>query len=106
MSTVDDNSTAGFIDYTGTADLTTGLTTNIPVSFNTYSDPVDKEAFLTEWKKLRKELLPLLLKDDHFPILNMKITRRMDPKTKSTIVQLELEYNPPKELKSRIRTRL
>jgi len=78
-----------FQDITGTA--TTGaLTFTTSSSWSTE----DKAAFITEWKKLRLELLPLLLKDEYWPIKGMQMNRIMDPKTHKTVVTLTLTYEP------------
>jgi len=66
----------------------------------------DKAAFLTEWKKLRLELLPLLLKDEYWPIKGMDMNRHMDPKTHKTVVTLTLTYEPENAAKKGVRKTL
>jgi len=63
----------------------------------------DKAAFLTEWKKLRLELLPLLLRDEYWPIKGMDMNRHMDPKTHKTVVTLTLIYEPENAPKKGVR---
>jgi len=101
---VDNTATGTFTGDTISTPMTfpamdlTGATTGT-LDFTTTSTwiPEDKEAFLTEWKKLRKEFLPLLLKDDYYAIKNMKQVRVMDSKTKITSVILTIEYTPKKD---------
>jgi len=66
----------------------------------------NKEAFIAEWKKFRKDFLGILLKDDYEPIKNFKMTRTMNPSTKRTTVKIEIEYEPASEPKDKIRTAL
>lgn len=78
-------------------------TADLTFTSGTSYSPEDKEAFMTEWKKIRLELLPLLLKDDYFPIKGMEMNRHMDPKTHKTVVTLTLRYEPEKTPKKGVR---
>ena len=81
--------TFGELDYPATTFPTTqGLTFQTTsasaLACTSYPNP-DIEAFLTEWKKLRLEFLPILLRDDvYYQIKRMMQTRTMNAETKET----------------------
>ena len=101
-----DNSAGTTISPFGITDLTTGGalgTEALTFTSSTSWSTEDKEAFITEWKKLRLELLPLLLKDEYFSIKGMEMNRKMDPKTHKTVVTLLLKYEPQNAPKKGVR---
>jgi len=76
---VQDNTAGTALPPFQMTDLTTGGalgTEALTFTSSTSWSSEDKEAFLTEWKKLRLELLPLLLRDDYWPIKGMEIISR------------------------------
>lgn len=99
------DTTAGSGSILPPLDLGTTGTVAGDLTFTTSSSwsTEDKAAFLTEWKKLRLELLPILLKDEYWPIKGMEMNRHMDPKTHKTVVTLTLTYEPENALKKGVR---
>ncbi len=83
--------------------ITGATTADLTFTANTSWSVEDKESFLTEWKKLRLELLPLLLRDDYWPIKGMEMNRKMNPKTHKTVVTLTLTYEPENAPKKGVR---
>ena len=107
MSINPNTGTFGITDNTAT---TTATSLFYPQTFSGTSinyDVADISAFIREWKKLRLELLPLLLKDEvHWNILSFNMNRAMNEKTKETEVTLIIKYRPLPEDKKGVRKKL
>jgi len=112
MSAIDNSATASTITGTTTIDIPdyTGATTVAYPGAITYTggsayiDPVDRDAFIEEWKKLRKDFLGILLKENPNLVKAFKMTRDMQA-DKRTLVKIEIEYYPEVP-KDKIRTTL